>query len=60
MKLEERILIEIRLKEGKSISKISKEMNKSKTTISNEIKKYKSLKRNKKCFNYTIEVMEKY
>ncbi|WP_277283762.1 helix-turn-helix domain-containing protein [Sneathia sanguinegens] len=50
MKLEERILIEIRLKEGKSISKISKEMNKSKTTISNEIKKYKSLKRNKKMF----------
>ena len=50
MKLEERILIEIRLKEGKSISKISKEMNKSKTKISNEIKKYKSLKRNKKMF----------
>lgn len=50
MKLKERILIEIRLKEGKSISKISKEMNKSKTTISNEIKKYKSLKRNKKMF----------
>ena len=44
------MLIEIRLKEGKSISKISKEMNKSKTTISNEIKKYKSLKRNKKMF----------
>lgn len=28
MKLEERILIEIRLKEGKSISKISKEIKK--------------------------------
>lgn len=51
MKLEERILIEIRLKEVKSISKISKEINKSKTTIFNEIKK---------CLNYTIEVMKKY
>lgn len=48
MKLEERITIEIKLNEGKSVSKIAKEMNKSKSTISNEIKKYKALKRNTK------------
>lgn len=48
MKLEKRITIEIKLNEGKSVSKIAKEMNKSKSTISNEIKKYKALKRNTK------------
>ena len=48
MKLEKRIPIEIKLNEGKSVSKIAKEMNISKSTISNEIKKYKALKRNTK------------
>ena len=48
MKMEKRITIEIKLNEGKSVSKIAKEMNKSKSTISNEIKKYKAVKRNTK------------
>ncbi|PID67399.1 MAG: hypothetical protein CR959_00360 [Fusobacteriales bacterium] len=41
MNLEERILIQLMLKENKNISEISKKLNKTKTTITREIKQYR-------------------
>ena len=49
---EERILIEVRLKDGWSLKDIAKELNRSLSTISREIKRNRMVERNVKIFEY--------
>lgn len=49
---EERILIEVRLKDSWSLKDIAKELNRSLSTISREIKRNRMVERNVKIFEY--------